>query len=149
VCSPLQPFGPSMCAKRTSGPPTSQFSMVVPHLRTVPPLAARCSVAAHYALLRVLATSALRASGRSQAHSRCSHVPTIRNSRLAALPLARLLCSLDFRFACFRHWRRRSSVPIGLTSACFAHCAHASCALPWRFLTSFGAAKKRPTKEEE
>ena len=28
---------------------------------------------------------------------------TIRNSRLAALPLARLLCSLDFRFARFRH----------------------------------------------
>ena len=119
---------------------------------------------------------------------------TIRNSRLAALPLAILLplssawsplCvrkahlrysllhwahrrllqplaapplspSLDFRFACFRHWRRRSSVPqgarfvlpsvrhsrlpslaelawdtpclTGLTSACFAHCARPSCA---------------------
>ena len=39
-----------------------QFTMVVPHLRTVPPLAARCSVAAHCASLRVLATSALRAS---------------------------------------------------------------------------------------
>ena len=39
-----------------------QFAMVVPHLRTVPPLAARCSVAAHCASLRVLATSALRAS---------------------------------------------------------------------------------------
>ena len=41
---------------------------------------------------------------------------TIRNSRLAALPLARLLCSLDFRFARFRHWRRRSSVPLALSS---------------------------------
>ena len=39
-----------------------QFAMVVPHLRTVPPLSARCSVAAHCASLRVLATSALRAS---------------------------------------------------------------------------------------
>ena len=135
--------------------PASQFSMVVPHLRTVPPLAARCSVAAHCASLRVLATSALRAFGRSQAHSRLSLVPTIRNSRLAsshrarlrrpgvpplrtplcpvssglqplrglrlraALPLASLLCSLDFRFACFAHCARRSFVPIGLTTACF------------------------------
>ena len=40
---------------------------------------------------------------------------TICNSRLAALPLATLLCSLDFRFACFRHWRRRSSVPLALS----------------------------------
>ena len=102
--------------------------MVVPHLRTVPPLAARCSVSAHCASLRVLATSALRAFGRSQARLRLSLVPTIRNSRLAALPLAILLCSLDFRFACFRHWRRRSSVPIGLTPRCFAHRARASCA---------------------
>ena len=36
VCSPLQPFGPSMCAKRTSGPPLCpQFAIVVWHLRTV------------------------------------------------------------------------------------------------------------------
>ena len=40
-----------------------QCGIVNPHLRTVPPLAARCSVAAHCALLRVLATPALRASG--------------------------------------------------------------------------------------
>ena len=38
---------------------------------------------------------------------------TIRNSRLATLPLASLLCSLDFRFACFAHCARRSSVPLG------------------------------------
>ena len=44
---------------------------------------------------------------------------TIRNSRLAALPLARLLCSLDFRFARFRHWRRRSSVPLALSLGFF------------------------------
>ena len=44
---------------------------------------------------------------------------TIRNSRLAALPLATLLCSLDFRFACFRHWRRRSSVPLALSLGFF------------------------------
>ena len=39
-----------------------QCGIVNPHLRTVPPLAARCSVAAHCASLRVLATPALRAS---------------------------------------------------------------------------------------
>ena len=38
---------------------------------------------------------------------------SIRNSRLATLPLASLLCSLDFRFACFAHCARRSSVPKG------------------------------------
>ena len=38
---------------------------------------------------------------------------SIRNSRLATLPLASLLCSLDFRFACFAHCARRSSVPLG------------------------------------
>ena len=38
---------------------------------------------------------------------------SIRNSRLATLPLASLLCSLDFRFACFAHCARRSSVPQG------------------------------------
>ena len=38
---------------------------------------------------------------------------TIRNSRLATLPLASLLCSLDFRFACSAHCARRSSVPQG------------------------------------
>ena len=63
--------------------PCPQFGMVVPHLRTVPPLAARCSVAAHCALLRALATSALRAFGCSQARLRLSLVPTIRNSRLS------------------------------------------------------------------
>ena len=50
---------------------------------------------------------------RSQARLRLSLVPTIRNSRLATLPLASLLCSLDFRFACFAHCARRSSVPLG------------------------------------
>jgi len=38
--------------------------------------------------------------------------PTIGNSCLAALPLASLLCALDFRFACFAHCARRSSVPL-------------------------------------
>ena len=137
---------------------------------------ARCSVAAHCALLRVLATPALRASDvrkltrgapcftgligsyctlNSQWSSCCAlrlavlpcllgllrpvsrtarglRAPhwlrrlfrphwaysallrsTIRNSRLATLPLASLLCSLDFRFACFAHCARRSSVPQG------------------------------------
>ena len=103
-------------ALRTPFGRVPQFGMVVPHLRTVPPLAARCSVSAHCASLRVLATSALRAFGRSQARLRLSYVPTIRNSRLATLPLASLLPlspSLDFRFACSAHCARRSSVPQG------------------------------------
>ena len=36
---------------------------------------------------------------------------SIRNSRLATLPLASLLCSLDFRFACFAHCARPSCAP--------------------------------------
>ena len=47
---------------------------------------------------------------------------TIRNSRLAALPLATLLCSLDFRFACFAHCARRSSVPLGARFVRPRHC---------------------------
>ena len=134
ACAVFRVFAPpSPSAARCSGAADAlwawpQFGMVVPHLRTVPPLAARCSVAAHCALLRVLTTSALRAFGCSQARLRRSLVPTIRNSRLATLPLASLLCSLDFRFACFAHCARRSSVPIGLTPRCFAHWARASCA---------------------
>ena len=58
---------------------------------------ARCSVAAHCALLRVLTTSALRAFGCSQARLRRSLVPTIRNSRLATLPLASLLPLLLYK----------------------------------------------------
>ena len=58
VCSALQPFGPSPFCKHLH----PQFAIVDLHLRTVPLLAARCSVAAHCASLRVLATSALRAS---------------------------------------------------------------------------------------
>ncbi len=57
-----------------------QFSMVIPHLRTVPLLAARCSVAAHCASLRVLATSALRAFTFLQAFA-----STVRNRRSASL----------------------------------------------------------------
>ena len=47
---------------------------------------------------------------------------TIRNSRLATLPLASLLCSLDFRFACFAHCARRSSVPLGARFVRPRHC---------------------------
>ena len=58
-----------------------------------PACAPRCANA--YAVfrscaLRVLAPSPLRAFGRSQAHSRLSLVPTIRNSRLASSHRARL-----------------------------------------------------------
>ena len=52
------PIPPSRLRRAT----VPQCGIVNPHLRTVPPLAARCSVAAHCASLRVLATSALRAS---------------------------------------------------------------------------------------
>ena len=112
----------------------------VPALRTpfgrvlAPPAASRPSIA-HYASLRVLGTSALRAftflqafastvrnrRSASLASSLAALVAhwahfglfrsSIRNSRLATLPLASLLCSLDFRFACFAHCARRSSVP--------------------------------------
>ena len=99
-----------------------------------PPAASRPSIA-HYASLRVLGTSALRAftflqafastvrnrRSASLASSLAALVAhwahfglfrsSIRNSRLATLPLASLLCSLDFRFACFAHCARRSSVP--------------------------------------
>ena len=47
---------------------------------------------------------------------------SIRNSRLATLPLASLLCSLDFRFACFAHCARRSSVPQGARFVRPRHC---------------------------
>ena len=122
------------------GVPTLQFGIVVLRLRT----------ALHFAcaVFRVFAPpspSAVRCSGaadalwawpqfgmvvphRSQARLRRSLVPTIRNSRLATLPLASLLCSLDFRFACFAHCARRSSVPTGLTTACIRHRRRPSCA---------------------
>ena len=46
-----------------------------------------------------------------------SGLQPLRGLRLrAALPLARLLCSLDFRFACFAHCAQRSSVPLALSS---------------------------------
>ena len=60
------------------------------------PLRFACAVFRACAL-RVLATSALRAFGRSKARLRLSYVPTIRNSRLAALPLARLLPLLLYK----------------------------------------------------
>ncbi len=118
--------------------PCPQFGMVVPHLRTVPPLAARCSVAAHCALLRALATSALRAFGCSQARLRLSLVPTIRNSRLSvqhgrsasfASSLAALPASLGSSAAIapsIRNGRLASSHRPALTLArcsVAAHCA--------------------------
>ena len=70
VCSALQPFGPSPFRKRLH----PQFAIVDLHLRTVPPSVARCSVAAHCASLRVLATSTLRVSDARKlaCSSRCS-----------------------------------------------------------------------------
>ena len=87
VCSPLQPFGPPMCAKRTSGPPTSQFSMVAPH--------------------------------RSQAHSRCS---------LLHWAHRRLLHPQFAMVVLLRPTACSTPLLIGLTTACFAHCARPSCA---------------------
>ena len=127
---------------------------------------ARCSVAAHCASLRVLATSALRASDVRKLtrgapcftgliDGYCTHNSQWSSCcalRLAVLPplssawsplcvrKAHLRCfllhwahrrllqppaapplspSLDFRFACFRHWRRRSSVPLALSLGFF------------------------------
>ena len=61
VCSPLQPFGPPMCAKRTSGPPTSQFSMVAPH-RSQAHLRRSLLHWAHRRLLQPLAAPSLSPS---------------------------------------------------------------------------------------
>ena len=70
VCSALQPFGPSPFCKHLH----PQFAIVDLQLRTVPSSAARCSVAAHCASLRVLATSTLRVSDARKlaCSSRCS-----------------------------------------------------------------------------
>ena len=87
VCSPLQPFGPPMCAKRTSGPPTSQFSMVAPH--------------------------------RSQAHLRRS---------LLHWAHRRLLHPQFAMVVLLRPTACSTPLLIGLTTACFAHCARPSCA---------------------
>ena len=113
-----------------------QFAMVVPHLRTVPPLAARCSVAAHCASLRVLATSALRAS---DVRKLTRGFPCLTGVFVpACASLARYSGAAE-RFAlssplhpfgastataCFRHWRRPSCAssiqhgrPAALTSS--------------------------------
>ena len=60
--------------------------MVVPHLRTVPPLAARCSVAAHCASLRVLDTPAASRPPGSHRSSIQHGRPTALTSSLVALP---------------------------------------------------------------
>ena len=68
-CSRKWDFPP----RRIASPCTPQFSMVVPRLRTVPPLAARCSAPADFASLRVLGAPA------------ASRPPTLAGS-LVALP---------------------------------------------------------------
>ena len=84
-------------------------------------------------LLRLAACSvpasqfSMVAPHRSQAHSRLSLLHWAHRRLLQPLAAPPLSPSLDFRFACFRHWRRRSFVPTGLTSRCFAHWARASC----------------------
>ena len=124
VCSLLQPFGPPTASDRDGNA----------FLRFAPPSPYGGAVFRACAL-RVLGTSALRAftflqafastvrnrRSASLASSLAALVAhwahfglfrsSIRNSRLATLPLASLLCSLDFRFACFAHCARRSSVP--------------------------------------
>ena len=120
-----------------------QFSMVVPHLRTVPLLAARCSVAAHCASLRVLATSALRAFTFLQAFA-----STVRNRRSASLAssLATLVAHWAY-YALFRstihngrlaapnglqcslvHWTSASPVSRTARGEAPSHRARASCA---------------------
>ena len=125
------------------GVPTPQFGIVNPHRSQAH---SRLSLL-HWAhrrllhpqfamvvLLRPTACStpasqfSMVAPHRSQAHSRCSLLHWAHRRLLQPPAAPPLSPSLDFRFACSRHWRRRSSVPTGLTSRCFAHSARASCA---------------------
>ena len=161
VCSALQPFGPSPFCKRLH----PQFAIVDLQLRTVPSSAARCSVAAHCASLRVLATSTLRVSDARKlaCSSRCSlgllrpvsatggdlrahpqfamvvllrltacSTPASQFSMVASLrsqsSLEMLPASLGSSAAIAATGCAASFALIGLTSACFAHRARASCA---------------------
>ena len=75
---------------------------------------------------------------RSQAHSRLSLLHWAHRRLLQPPAAPPLSPSLDFRFACFAHCARRSSVPTGLTTACFRHRRRPSCA-PLQFpLKSYG-----------
>ena len=96
VCSALQPFGPSPFCKHLH----PQFAIVDLHLRTVPLLAARCSVAAHCASLRVLATSTLRVS---DARKLACSSPLCPQFAIVALLRYRLQVS-------FAHWTSASPV---------------------------------------
>ena len=74
---------------------------------------------------------------RSQAHSRHSLLHWAHRRLLQPLAAPPLSPSLDFRFACFAHCARRSSVPTGLTTACFRHRRRPSCAPQSASLTAF------------
>ena len=116
VFAPLSPVSPahSPLAARGYGPAyfrASPSKLPGPSRPLASLTAARCSGAAD--ALWAWPQFGMVVPHRSQARLRLSLVPTIRNSRLATLPLASLLCSLDFRFACFAHCARRSSVPQG------------------------------------
>ena len=104
-----------------------QFSMVVPRLRTVPLLAARCSAPADFASLRVLGAPA-------------ASRPPLLASSLVVLP-----ASLGSSYRPALRWPGIPGLrtPFGrvlappplrgfdrLTSRCFAHSARASCASP-------------------
>ena len=156
--------------------------MVVPRLRTVPPLAARCSAPADFASLRVLGapaasrppllTSSLVALPASlgssyrpalrwpgipglRSASRCSSIqhgrPTSSHRAAFSGPVFRP-CGLRFapcprgssRFAASAAHKLACGTPcfIGLTTACFAHCARLPCAP--RPSTPSGLRRLRP-----
>ena len=98
-----------------------QFAIVVLHLRTVPSSAARCFAPADFASLRVLGASA--ASRPPISHRAVFGGPVFRPCGLRFAPCPQFAMVVLLRLAA-------CSTPllIGLTTACFAHCARPSCA---------------------
>ena len=110
---------------------------------------ARCSVAAHCALLRVLATSALRAS---DVRKLTRGFPCLTGVFVpACASLARysgaaerfaLFLNSAWSYHCARKLACGTPCFIGLTTACFAHCARPPCAP--RPSTPSGLRRLRP-----
>ena len=152
VCSPLQPFGPPMCASSLAALPASLGSSaaIAPSIRNGRPAApyglqySRLSVQHGRSASFASSLAALPASlGSSTAIA-----PTIRNGRPAApyglqysrlsvqhgrsasfaSSLAVLPASLGSSAAIAATGCAASFALIGLTTACFAHCARPSCA---------------------
>ena len=134
VCSPLQPFGPPMFASSLAALPASLGSSYRPALRWpgIPGLrsASRCSSIRNG---RPAAPDGLQYSRLSVQHGRSASFA----SSLAALP-----ASLGSSAAIAATGCAASFALIGLTSACFAHCARPPCAP--RPSTPSGLRRLRP-----